>query len=278
MADSSHRDMNGDCVVEYDASLARSRCYSEKGTTETVSAYEVIGPGQLRVTPIDAVTGQAKAPPTEMRYRIDEDWLLIDRQFAPSASSESKQPTALRSVSVRVGAKDNAHCDPHGETHLRVGRSPASSLALSVPRGWQSFLVDPAANRNLARTVDKNLFIGAFVPIDTKAQAIEPSQLIVVVDDVRPGPVPVRSFEFKSVKERFASELGAARLTCDQPDRACAFLQMPDGVQIYTELAIVNGRVVMVSGTDRQSQSDGLSHLEKSVGTFVQRLRSDNTK
>lgn len=33
MADSSLRDINNDCVMEYGASRAHSRCYSETGVT-----------------------------------------------------------------------------------------------------------------------------------------------------------------------------------------------------------------------------------------------------
>ncbi len=101
---------------------------------------------------------------------------------------------------------------------------------------------------------------------------------MLVVDDVRYGPSPVRSTEFTSVKKRFASELGNAKLTCDQPDRACAYLRLPDGGQAYSELFNVNGRVAMVIGSVGRLQTDPTNLLRKSVQDFVEQLCSDNAK
>jgi hypothetical protein len=280
LADRSHRDQNGDCVVEYDATHARSRCHNETGEVETLSSYELVGPGQLRFTLLDAATGKPKGAAALLRYRIEDEWLLFDRQFAPAAATESKQPISLKSVSVRVRAVDNSNsrCAPRGENGLRVGGTSRSSLAMGVPPGWEPLLVDPASDKQLGAAVDTSLFIGAFVPREPKGSDSPLGRYVLVVDDVRYGPSPVRSTEFTSVKKRFASELGNAKLTCDQPDRVCAYLRLPDGGQAYTELFNVNGRVAMVIGSVGRLQTDPTNLTRKSVQDFVEQLRSDNAK
>jgi len=280
LSDGSRRDQNGDCVLEYDATHARSRCHSETGKTETLSSYELIGQGQLRVTPLDGATGKPKGPSSELRYRIEDDWLLIERQFAPasSTSNDSKQASSIKSVSIRVHAGNNLLCEPRGESGLRVGRTPKSSLAMSAPPGWEPLLIDPVSDKRLALAINTSFFVGAFVPREAKASASGPSQWVLVLDDVRYGPSPVRSTEFASVKKRFTSELGTAQLTCDQPDRVCASLRLPEGGLVYTELFHVSGRVVMVSGSMSRPQPDATNLLRKSVQVFVEQLRLNNAE
>jgi hypothetical protein len=285
--DQSHTNQNGDCVVEYDATHARSHCHNETGEVETLSSYQLVGPGQLRVTVVDPATAKPKGLPADLHYRIEDEWLLIDRQFdpAPSSSSNNKQPTSLKSVSVRERSNDksNSHCEPRGETGLRIGRTPRSSLALSVPSGWKPYLLDPVNDKEAALAINTSLFIGAFVTREAKTSASGPSQFVMLIDDTRSGPIPVRAIEFDSVKKRFAEErpakeLGTFQLTCDQPDRVCAILRGPKSA-VYTELVNVKGRVVMVSAVSTSlSESDATSALRESVRTFEEQLRSDNAK
>jgi hypothetical protein len=281
-ADQSHTNQNGDCVIAYDATQARSHCHNETGEVETVSSYELVGPGQLRVTVVDSATGKPKGAPSDLHYRIEDEWLLIDRQFAqaPPSPNNGKQPISLKSVSARenIADKGNSHCEPRGDTGLRIGRTPRSSLALTVPSGWKPFLADPVNTKELALAVNTNLFIGAFVPREAKTSSSSPGQFVMLIDDTRAGPVPVRAAEFDAVKKRFAKEVGTT-LTCDQSDRVCALLRRPNGGFVYTELVNVKGRVVMVSAVSTGlSDSAATSVLSKSVRIFEEQLRSDNAK
>jgi hypothetical protein len=285
-ADQTRTNQNGDCIVEYDATQARSHCHNETGEVETLSSYQLTAPGQLRVTMVDPATGQPKGPAADLHYRIEDDWLLIDRQFAPALQSANanKQPASLKSVSVRErGAnKGDSRCNPRGETGLRIGRTPHSSLALTVPSGWKPLLVDPVNDKEVALAINTSLFIGAFVPNEAKTPVAGPmGQLVMLFDDTRSGPIPVRAAEFEAVKKRFADErppkdVGTVQLTCDQPDRVCALLRRPNSL-VYSELVNVRGRVVMVTATGL-SESDAARTLSNTVRIFVEQLRSDNAK
>ena len=90
LADQSHHDQNGDCVTEYDGGIARSRCHSSSGDTAIVSSYEVIEPGRLRVTLLDGVPDKAKGLTSELRYSLQDSWMLVERPIvgaAPAAPS-----------------------------------------------------------------------------------------------------------------------------------------------------------------------------------------------
>src|SRR4051812_2497968 len=128
LADQTHNDQNGDCVTEYDAQFARSRCQGGSGQTETLSAYQRIGQDTLRVTLLDPSTRAAKGAPSDIRYRIEDNWLMIERQF-PVGAPGGRQPRSLKSVSVRVrpdAAGSTANCTPRGDSKLRIGRAPVS--------------------------------------------------------------------------------------------------------------------------------------------------------
>jgi hypothetical protein len=272
LADQSHYDQNGDCVTEYDGAKARSRCHSGAGDTDVLSSYEVIEPGRLRVT----VPDKAKGLASELRYVLQDGWMLVERPIvgAPPPSNPGKQPLSMKSVSVRV-----PDCAPRGANPqpLRIGRTPVSSLALTVPPGWEPWLIDPAADKRLGPAVDKSFFIGAFVPKGASTVP-GPTHLVLVLDDVRPGPVPVRAAEFAAVKNRFAAELRPAKLVCDLPDLACGALNVPDKGQVYTELLNVKGRVAMVTGTVAGLDAGSAGLLRKSVRAFVEQLRADNAR
>lgn len=105
-----------------------------------------------------------------------------------------------------------------------------------------------------------------------------PTHLVLVLDDVRSGPVPVRAAEFTAVKKRFAAELQPAKLLCDLPDLACALLSPPERPMVYTELLNVKGRVAMVIGTATGADAGNAGLLRKSVQAFVEHLRTDNAR
>jgi hypothetical protein len=274
LADQSRYDQNGDCVTEYDGAKARSRCHSSAGNTEIVSSYEVIEPGRLRVTLIDGVPDKAKGLASELRYSLQDGWMLAERPIvgAPTASNPGKQPVSMRSVSVRV-----PDCAPRGPSPLpiRTGRTPVSSLALTLPAGWEPWLVDPATDKRLGPAINTSFLIGAFVPKGASTEP-GPSHLVLVLDDVRSGPVPVLAAEFTAVKKRFAAELRPATLLCDLPDLACGALSAPGKPQVYTELLNIKGRVAMVMGTATEPKAGTATRLRQSVQAFVERLRKDN--
>lgn len=282
LADHTVRDQNADCAIEYDGTYARSRCHGQGKDTEILSRYEVIGPGRLHVTQLDAATKKPKAPGTELQYRIDDRWLLIERPMMTTTASgtDDKQPVRLKSVAIRVQPKSGeiSACHPRGDTHIRVGRTPVSSLALTVPTGWEPLLVDPTTEPRLGLAVNTSFLVGAFVPKGSSSSPSIPRQLVLVLDDVRYGPTPVREAEFSAVKQRFIGELGASRTLCDLPDRVCGVLERSDGAQVYTELVNVQGRVAMISGALDHASINSLSVLRKSVEVFTDQLRADNAQ
>ncbi|MQA39265.1 hypothetical protein [Rugamonas aquatica] len=282
LADQSFNDQNRDCVAEYDAQFVRSRCHAASGLTETLSAYQRIGADTLRVTPLDPVSREAKGAPSEVRYRIEDQWLLFDREFADAGAKAAagKQPRSVKSVSMRVrpkGLAQAADCAPRGDSKLRIGNAPASSLAMTLPPGWQPLLLDPNTDQRLHPAVNTSLFIGAFVPAGTTVDQPGPAQMVLVLDDVRSGAIPVHVKEFAAIKKRFAAELGAAKLACDEADRVCAYLPENAG-GAYTEMLNVNGRVAIVISSMVRPKGDARPALRESAQVFVQRLRADNAQ
>lgn len=268
--------MNGDCVIQYTATQARSVCETSAGRKEFLSAYEINEPGQLRVTVLDETTGQPKVAPTTLRYRMEDEWLLLDRNQFP-LPADSKPPIRLRSVSIRVPLAENGRCEPRGEKGIRVGRTPQSSLSMSAPSGWRPLLIDPSADQRLGPAVNANLFIGAFTPIDAADNGSETKQLILVLDSTRPGPLPVRGEQFELVKRQYSRELKNNQITCDQSDRTCASLLQPNGSHAYTELVNIKGRVAIVTGVFAQDVPKAVVLLKRSVQDFVAKLRDENS-
>jgi hypothetical protein len=265
------RDQNGDCVIEYESTRAHSRCSNGNTVTENVSAIEYSAPGHMRVTPLDGTTGQPSTP-FELDYKIDGDWLITTRRLDAQPGDASK-PVRFTALAVRVD-KTRETCQPRGDTGLRIGRTPVSSLALSVPVGWEPWLIDPTADQTVASAINTSFFVGAFVPKGVLKTSGRPVSWLFVLDDVRYGPKPIRAPEFANVKLRFERELGEAKSACDRPDRACAVLRTREGGTVYTELMNVRGRVAMISAA---ALSDGHEdELRRSVRTFVEQLRHDN--
>jgi hypothetical protein len=270
-ADHPPRDQNGDCVLEYESTRLHSRCRDGSITTDNVSVVEYSSPGHYRITQLDRTTGKPAAR-AEMDYRIDGDWLITTRRLDAQPHDAGK-PERFTALSVRID-KTREACQPRGDTELRIGHTPVSSLALSVPTGWEPWLVDPVNNRTLSLAVNTGFLVGAFIRKGTLNASRQPVSWLIVLDDVRYGPTPVRAAEFAHVKQRFAKELGQAKSTCDRPDRACALLRRREGGVVYTELVNVRGRVAMISGV---ASSDGHEEeLRRSVGTFVEQLHRDN--
>jgi hypothetical protein len=271
-ADRPPRDQNGDCVGEYEGTRIHSRCRNGNTVTDNVSAVEHSSPGHMRMTPLDGTTGKAAAAAIEMDYRIDGDWLITTRRLDAQPHDATK-PERFTALSVRID-KTREACEPRGDAGLRIGRTPVSSLALSVPVGWEPWLIDPENDRALSLSINTSFFVGAFVRKGALKAAGRPVSWLLVVDDVRYGPTPVRAAEFANVKQRFARELGASKSTCDRPDRACALLRVRDGGEVYTELVSVRGRVAMISSVAAKEGRE--EELRRNVETFVEQLRRDN--
>jgi hypothetical protein len=277
LADGKHRDQNGDCVVEYDGERARSRCHSPTADSDRLYAYESRGPGVLRLTAVDATTRKPTATWTDISYRIDGQWLITTQRYAKPPAGAKEQPDHIVNLSVRVDTAREGACKPRGETGLRVGRLSVSSLALKLPAGWEPILVDPAADKKLGLAVNNNFFIGAFVPSGTDKAGTPPPRWVLVLDDFRYGPAPIREKEFVEVKKRFDREKGTARLTCDLPDRVCAILHISQGAMVYTELVNLQGRVATIHSSNTSTESaETEDSLRAAARTFVDQLRLDN--
>jgi hypothetical protein len=280
--DGARSSQNGDCTTLYENGYAKGRCYREDGDFEMLLSYELIKPGLLRITSLDIATGKPKGPPGEVSYRIDDKWMMIEREFVvnPSSPDGKRQPKSMKSLVIRIqpDGDKKVECKPRGANPLRTGRTPVSSLALTLPSGWEPWLVDPASDKLLGPAVNSNFLIGLFVQEGITKKLIQPSHVILVLEDTRSGPLPVRAAEFAALKKRFASEMTAAKITCDLPDLICATVQLPGGIPGYTELLNVRGRVAMVISSVRQPEAISISQLRKSVRTFVDQLRIDNQR
>ena len=278
-ADHPPRDQNSDCVIEYESTRSHSRCQNRNTVTDNFSAVEYSSPGHMRLTPLDGKTGKPTAAPVEMEYRIDDDWLITTRPLEAQPQDTNK-PLRFTALAVRIDETREA-CKPHGDTGLRIGRTPVSSLALSVPGGWEAWLIDPANDQAMAAAINSNFFVGAFVHKGALGASGRPASWLFVLDDVRYGPTPVHAAGFANVRQRFARELGEtkptlgeAKSTCDRPDRACGLLRMREGSVVYTELVNVHGRVAMISSA--ASSGGHEEELRRNVQTFVEQLRRDN--
>lgn len=270
-ANNKQRDQNADCVMRIDATHFRSLCQQAAEKRENASTYEVLAPGVVRLTS----TSTPAIPPVELHYKMDGEWLITSRKFDAPPAGGTERPERMTSLSIRV---EPSACSPRGERKTRIGRTSLSSLDLRTPDGWQPWLVDPAADRSLASAINSSFLIGAFVPAGTVDPSVSSAPWVLVLDDTRYGPSPVRTEEFAAVKRRFASELGAARLKCDLPDRTCALLQNSNGKLVYTELSHVRGRVVMVSSTMPVNGANAKAEdaLRLAVRSFIDQLRKDN--
>ena len=275
LRDGKSWDQNADCVSEIRADRYVSRCASNNGRTEIVSTYERVAPDRLRLQSVDPSSGAPRGTPSEMRYRVDGDWLLIERDVAQPAGAAvgTGQPMRIQSVSRRVPAGAGA-CAPRGDSALRIGRTPRSSLVLDVPPGWKPVLVDPTLDPTFGPAVGSSFLVGLFARDPQVAD--DRTRLVLVLDDVRPGPVPVRAKEFAAAREKFRSELPWGRVVCDEPDRICATTLSRDDTLVYTELVNVAGRVVMVHASGKGLAA--LPSLQRSAALFVAQLRAGAAK
>jgi hypothetical protein len=102
-----------------------------------------------------------------------------------------------------------------------------------------------------------------------------PDSLVVLYEDVEPGPVPVRQAELDKVKPAVAQAFGSPSTCGAQPDRICNTMTGADGALVYAEWLIVRGRLVVVHATGRKR--DGLlPQLKENARLFTDRLRRDN--
>lgn len=70
---------------------------------------------------------------------------------------------------------------------------------MSVPPGWEPLLVDPASDERLGLAVKTSFLLGAFVPREPKGSDFHSGRYVLILDDVRYGPLPVRAIDFTSV-------------------------------------------------------------------------------
>jgi hypothetical protein len=271
-ADGSTSVSNGDCVVAYSKTQASSRCQAEGVNADNISRIDAIDASTLRLTLVEAPAGQPKGGKYEVRYQVDGDWLLIERRFHGAIG---RQPASLRSVSIREpdASVGTQHCQPRGRSPLRIGRTPVSSLKFHAPNGWQPWLVDPSVHPTIGPAVGPTFMIGAFVPAGLAPDGSAPSGFVLVLDDTRPGPVPVTPGRFLEVKQTLLKELPAEAIRCNEVDRICAAMRPAENGGTYMELLNVKGRVAMVMAT---SSIHSPSALQIQAQPFVAQLRSDN--
>jgi hypothetical protein len=276
--DGKHYQQNADCVMTLDATRARGSCHNRvNGDTKTLSRLEVTAPGVLQLTPLDPSSEQPSGPTSELRYRIEDRWLMLERHYPDALKPDAagKQPATLRSVAMREAADPDGPlaCRPRGSSPLHVDGMPSSSLSMKVPAGWQAWMIDPTKDPNLGPAINSNFLVGLFVGSDEPVPIVRPDRFVMVLDDTRYGPVPIRAPQFADVKGRFMKEMGAARMTCNEKDRICADLRMPDGKLVYTELVNVKGRVAMVTAA---SAAGSIEALRQQAKLFVDQLRLSN--
>jgi hypothetical protein len=268
--DGRTRDLNTDCVFEFEVARVWSRCHvpgtDGPGTdSERLYTYNLTKPGRIRVTPLDASTGKPRAATSEIPYRLDLPWMITTQSNMNSISASGQQPETTTTLWMRESG--DGPCKPRGDSGLRVGNAPVSSLAFSqAPAGWKPVLIDPLKDKALGQAVNRNFFIGAFT---------SGTGGVVVLDDFRYGPKPIRETEFAEVRKRFAAELGNARLKCDEADRACALFR--EGPQIvYTELVNLRGRVAVVHAAAPAANPKAEENVVAAARTFVDQLRREN--
>ena len=274
--DGSQADQRPDCVVEYKAGRGLSRCHGPQGDVETQLAYEVAAPGKLRVTPLDAATGKPKVAPLESTYQRTGDWMILTRELAPASASTGKRLVQSTTVAVRVdpAREGSGACNPRGDTGLRTGTNPSSSLAFKPPSGWAPKLMDPSADKRLLAAVGPGFLIGVFMPMSDSTSGRTSLRTVVVLDDLRAGAVPVVAKDFETVKSRFLAEVGAPAL-CTGEDHVCGRI-LQDGRTVFTELLNIRGRVAMINvvSDEKGPEVDAASKLI--VEQFQAQLRRDN--
>jgi hypothetical protein len=271
-SDQSILNLNNDCVTEYEPGRAELRCRGSSKEQKGLWRVEVPAPGQMTITPIDAKGKPTGSKPQNLRFTIQGDWLLIDRDIVvdPEIGKTAVHAIHLNTVSL----KERASCAPRGDTGIRGGRGSVSSLALAPPEGWTGSRADPAKDKDLAAAIGSNIFVGQFQRAGGGGDA-DPAVTVLVTDSMQQGAVPVRAEGFADVKQRFAADLTPPRLSCDLPDLACGTPAAPEGMQAYSELLNVRGRVARVTATTPASPA-AQELLRKSVEAFIEQLRKDN--
>jgi hypothetical protein len=316
-ADGSTVESNSDCVTEFGSGIAHARCRTANGVSDTVLAWELAAPGTLRWRPAAAEAPAASAvsatpatpattsgpgePGAEVAYTVDGDFVVTTRVPTQPADGEGSWPKALQVVSVRVDPHAHGGCQPRPPNTLRIGRTPHSALALTLPAGWRAHRVDPADTPALAQSIGTDFFVGAFVPRPAAAAATTAAPaasagapappapaavnastaapvgpMVIVLDVSRFGATPVRAAEFATLKHDLAGRLPEAETTCETPDRACFLLRNPQGAVGYTELVHVAGRAAIVSAVGPKVGTVPADGLVRAVQLFSERLIRDN--
>lgn len=273
LADGTNYSTNSDCLMTYGEGQATGRCRDPGGDQFQDNSYRVDAKdaSTLLVTQLDAGGGQGT--PYEMRYRVEGDWLLLERK---NPAATGKQQASFRSLSIRERGDtlDAQACKLRGASPLRVGRTPVSSLHLQAPKGWQPWLTDLSQNRRLAEAVGRNFLIGAFFQGNRQPGPEGPDDFVLVLDDSRGGAEPVPPARFAETRKRFSKDVSAsARVTCDEAGRICALMSPAKNQHIYTELFNLKGRVAMVMV---KASNASLPTMVERARAFTSQLQSDN--
>ena len=273
LADGTNYSTNSDCLMTYGESQATGRCRDPGSDRFQDNRYRVdaTDASTLRVTQLDASSGQGT--PYEMRYRVEGDWLLLERK---NPTATGKQQASFRSLSIRErgDALDAGTCKLRGASPLRLGRTPVSSLHLQAPKYWQPWLTDLSQNRRLAEAVGRSFLIGAFFQGNQQPGPEGPEDFVLVLDDSRDGAEPVSAARFAETRKRFTKDISAsARVTCDEAGRICALMSPAENQHIYTELFNIKGRVVMVMV---KAPNASLAKMQERARAFTSQLLTDN--
>ncbi|MEO8154436.1 MAG: hypothetical protein ABI605_15305 [Rhizobacter sp.] len=289
MPDKTIRHLNGDCVLEIDATSTRSECLNSSGKFDNLMTYQVTGPGRYVVS----VAGAASAPnetakPREIEYAVDDAWLRLTSVPLPRPGTTTPVPLKIVGLSIR-SANEVGGCHARGPSRTRVSRGPISSILLSVPAGYEPLMKDPASDPELAQAINANFLIGQFVA--TGQAEGSPSQglaagghYVLVVEDYKSGAKPMKRADFGPFKAMLKSEIGASKLSCEDEMKICFdTVETPAGNQaaqgakyMSTQFVNVKGRVVIIYSVAFGEAARVARMSRRSADAFSAQMLRDN--
>ena len=204
LLDGKLRRVNSDCVQEIDARTVRGECRTSNGPYNSVSSYEIAGPGRFLSTAVSPPPATPElAAPREVKYAVDGQWLTLTVRPPRAPQASAPPPERIESLLVRVPA--GGGCAPLGPSPVRASPGPVSSLVLGVPAGFTPVLEDPYKTPALAALINTNFLIGHFVP--GGAQPAPGLRAVLVIEDSRQGARPVKEDDFARFKEQLKLSL-----------------------------------------------------------------------
>jgi hypothetical protein len=264
-ADGRRTTTNANCVTEFRAGEAETTCAGPRGPYRTTSSYRIDRPGHYVATITASTMTKERPPHVGATYRIDERWLRIALAPPKAGPKDPPRPRRVETLAVRVprGGEAGA-CEPLPPPDTRVGNHPQSSIALASPPGFTPLLKDTAKLPEVSKIVGSSFLIGMFVRADEVAAAAssleDASVFVLVVDDTRAGPRPVKPSEFPAFKARIRKELArGATVSCETERTICFDLASqpapfgPAKAHVTSGFANVDGRVVIVHAAARET-------------------------